>query len=167
LDLEARILYSLSFDTRVALPHPLAITYLQALNFFGQSREKISQRAVAHLNSALLSPQLLYLTHQPNELATAALFLAAREVGAKMPPDPWWELFDVDREQLGFVVCAIHSLEGLVRQQRADYPILFEGMVTRRAIKAELAKKGQEMPAFHGEADEEDEIMRRMDEEVQ
>lgn len=65
LQLEARILYTLGFDTHVALPHGLAVTYLQALDFCGDSsRTKITRRVVAYLNTALLSPQMLYLTHQ-------------------------------------------------------------------------------------------------------
>ncbi len=107
LALEGRILYALSFDTHVSLPHPLAVTYLQALDFLAhQPREALAQRALAHLNTALLSPQLLYLTHQPSALAVAAIYNAAKDVGAKMPDCEWWEVFDVDREELGFLVVA-------------------------------------------------------------
>uniref|UniRef100_L7J533 Cyclin domain-containing protein n=1 Tax=Pyricularia oryzae (strain P131) TaxID=1143193 RepID=L7J533_PYRO1 len=118
LALEGRILYALSFDTRVALPHPLAVTYLQALDFLAQPREVVSERAVAYLNAALLSPQLLYLTHQPSALAVAAVYNAARDLGAKMPECEWWEVFDVEREELGFLVVGLRSLEGWVRQQK-------------------------------------------------
>ena len=68
------------------------------------------------MNTALLSPQLLYLTHQPPELAVAAIYLAAREVGVKLPSVEWWEVFDVEREVLGFLVVAMGSLEGWVRE---------------------------------------------------
>ncbi|KAI1461411.1 cyclin-like protein [Annulohypoxylon moriforme] len=142
LGIEARILYSLSFDTHVALPHPLAITYLQALDFLSVPKTQIAARSIAYLNTALLSPQLLYLTHQPNALAVAAVYAAARDVGAKMPECAWWEVFDVDREELGFLVVGMRSLEGWARKQREGYEELGKGMVTRAFIEGEMRKRG-------------------------
>src|SRR5258706_48080 len=82
LHIEGQILNALSFNTHVSLPHPLAITYLQTLDMFSAAHPdgtgaRVARRAVAYLNTALLSPQMLYLTHQPNALATAAVYLAA------------------------------------------------------------------------------------------
>ena len=57
----------------------------------------------------------MYLTHQPSSLATAAIYLAAKEVGVKLPAEEWWEVFDTDREELGFLVVAMISMEGFVR----------------------------------------------------
>lgn len=165
LALEARILYTLSFDTHVGLPHPLAVTYLQALEFCNQSKEGISKRTVEYLNTALLSPQLLYLTHQPNMLAVAAVYNAAKDVGAKMPECEWWEVFDVEREELGFLVVAMRSLEGWVRRQREGIPWMSEGMVVRKTVQEELKKRG----VHNGngvEQDEEAVLMRMMDEKV-
>ncbi|KAK2614360.1 hypothetical protein N8I77_001196 [Diaporthe amygdali] len=142
LALEARILYTLSFDTHVALPHPLAVTYLQTLDFCNQPKERISRRTIEYLNTALLSPQLLYLTHQPNMLAVAAIYNAARDVGAKMPECEWWEVFDVEREELGFLVVAMRSLEGWVNKQREELPWMADGMVTRKAVQTELLTRG-------------------------
>ncbi|ORY65212.1 cyclin-like protein [Pseudomassariella vexata] len=173
LRLEARIVYSLSFDTHVALPHPLAITYLQALDFLSQPKAKVSQRVVEYLNTALLSPQLLYLTHQPNALAVAAIYSAARDVGAKMPDCAWWEVFDVDREELGFLVVGMRSLEGWVRKQRDEVEgLLGQGMVTRKGVEAEMRKRG--LGVGNGgngapgpeEEDEEAAMMRKLDERV-
>ncbi|KAL2107265.1 hypothetical protein VUR80DRAFT_5451 [Thermomyces stellatus] len=138
IEAEASMLHALGYDTTVALPHPLAVTYLQALDFAGKPRKEITSRAVAYLNTALLSPQVLYLTHQPGELATAAIFLAARDVGAGMPPEPWWELFDVDREQLGFLACSLNSVDSLMRKQREDFKFIADGMVTRKKLEEAL-----------------------------
>ncbi|KAI1409412.1 cyclin-like protein [Hypoxylon sp. FL1857] len=172
ISLEARILYSLSFDTHVALPHPLAITYLQALDFLSVPKARISARSVAYLNTALLSPQLLYLTHQPNALAVAAIYNAARDIGAKMPECAWWEVFDVDREELGFLVVGMRSLEGWVRKQRDENEELRKGMITRAFVEAEMRKRGLRLGNGRGETgddemeDEEAAMMRRMDERV-
>ncbi|KAI1210824.1 cyclin-like protein [Annulohypoxylon truncatum] len=175
LSLEARILYSLSFDTHVALPHPLAVTYLQALDFLSAApKTRIAARSVAYLNTALLSPQLLYLTHQPNALAVAAVYAAARDVGAKIPECAWWEVFDVDREELGFLVVGMRSLEGWVRRQREDYEELGQGMVTRAFVEGEMRKRGLRIGNGSGGGvveggemeDEETAMMRSLDEKA-
>jgi hypothetical protein len=102
----------------VNLPYTLCITYLQALDVFTHPRaSELAKRAISHLNTALLSPQMLFLTHQPPSLATAAIYLAAREVGIKLPEAEWWQVFDMDREELGFLCVGILSVEGFVRQE--------------------------------------------------
>ena len=164
LALEARILYCLSFDTHVSLPHPLAITYLQTLDFLGMAdRRAVSLRAVQHLNTALLSPQMLYLTHQPHALATAAVYCAARDLGAKMPECPWWEVFDVDREELGFLVVGMRSVEGILATRREELPWLASGMVTRARVEEEMRGRGLRVGDQKKGGDEEDEVMRMMD----
>ena len=115
---ESLLLSSIGFDTQVALPHCLALTYLQAL---GIASPSLAARALQHLNGGLLSPQLLYLTHQPNALASAAIYLAAKEVGVKLVDGNWWELFDVDREDLGFLVLAFGSFEGFAHTTKNDW----------------------------------------------
>ncbi|KAL2266993.1 hypothetical protein VTJ83DRAFT_4270 [Remersonia thermophila] len=154
LRLEGLVLAALGFDTHVALPHPLAVTYLQALDFFSfrrdgskeAGRRALAARAVAYLNAALLSPQALYLTHQPPALAVAAMYSAARDVGAKMPECEWWEVFDVDREELGFLVVGMRSVEGWGRKMRKDMKEAMRGrergMLTRKDVEGELRRRG-------------------------
>jgi hypothetical protein len=104
---ESMILAGIGFDTRVALPYTLALTYMQAL---GVSSTRLAERVFEHLNAGLLSPQLLYLTHQPNALAVGAIYLASREIGVKLVEQNWWEVFDVEREDLGFLVLSYGSV---------------------------------------------------------
>jgi cyclin L len=116
---ESLLLAGIGFNTHVALPHPLALTYLSALS---TNSEQLAKRVFEHLNGALLSPQLLYLTHQPNVLATAAIYLSAMEVGVKLVEGTnWWEVFDVDREALGFCVMAMGSVEGFASAEREKW----------------------------------------------
>ncbi|KAF2396105.1 hypothetical protein EJ06DRAFT_516789 [Trichodelitschia bisporula] len=139
---EAIVLRVLGFNTHVATPYTLCINYLQALDVFpGPRATAIARRAFAYLNAALLSPQLVYLTHQPHALAVAAIYLAAREGGVKLPDGEWWAVFDVEREELGFLVVALRSLEGFVRGER-------EAWGGRRVplslgeVEAELERRG-------------------------
>lgn len=116
---EKAILISLGFDAKAVLPYNLALTYLQALS---ASASDIVERVLAHLNAALLSPQFLYLTHQPNVLAVGAIYLAAREQGVTLVDDEvaWWEVFDVGREELGFLVLSMASMDGFVKAQELE-----------------------------------------------
>ncbi|PSN67261.1 hypothetical protein BS50DRAFT_493770 [Corynespora cassiicola Philippines] len=118
-DTEQRILKTLGFQVQVILPYTLCITYLQTLEVLSHPRGKeLAKKAWAHLNTALLSPQLLYLTHQPPSLATAAIYLAAKETGIKLPDVDWWEVFDTDREELGFLVVGLLSVEKFVAEEK-------------------------------------------------
>ncbi|KAK6368105.1 hypothetical protein LTS17_009845 [Exophiala oligosperma] len=111
---ESMILAGIGFDVRVSLPHGLALTYLNAL---GVSSKKVCRRVFEHLNTGLLSPQLLYLTHQPNALAVGAIYLAARETDTKLVGQNWWQVFDVDREDLGFLVLAYGSIANFAESE--------------------------------------------------
>ncbi len=51
----------------------------------------------------------------------AAIYLAAREVGVKLPSVEWWEVFDVDRETLGFLVVGLGSCEGWIRNEKEKW----------------------------------------------
>ncbi|KAI4162954.1 MAG: hypothetical protein LQ342_003465 [Letrouitia transgressa] len=125
LQTEAKILRCLGFETKVIIPHHLALTYLQTLGTLavppiGQSTA-LARRTIGYLNTALFSSQLLYLTHQPSSLAVAAVYLAAREVGVKLPGNEWWEVFDVDREELGFLVVGLRSCEGFIESEKEKW----------------------------------------------
>lgn len=140
--LESLILRKLGFQTHVALPYSLCINYMQTLDVSNSAEgSALARRVFAQLNTALLSPQLLYLTHQPSAIATAAIYLAAREVGVSLPDTEWWEVFDVDREDLGFIVVALGSVEGFALEEkrkwgRRNVPLTVEELqaeVERRA----------------------------------
>ena len=119
---ESQILRKLGYQIHVALPHSLCVNYLQTLDVLtASSGQELARRAHAHLNSALFSPQLLYLTHQPNALAVAAIYLGARETGTSLADEPWWEIFDVDREELGFLVVALTSVASFVESYTEAY----------------------------------------------
>ncbi|RDW77795.1 hypothetical protein BP6252_05848 [Coleophoma cylindrospora] len=169
LHIEGQILAALGFNTHVALPHPLAITYLQTLDaFHGKGGKAVAQRTVQYLNTSLLSPQMLYLTHQPCALATAAIYLASREAGLKMPENEWWEVFDTEREELGFLVVGMKSLEGIAQEARERYGGV--AMISRDDIRQELRKMGLVPGSGSGSGDavedEEAEMARMLDAKV-
>ncbi len=142
---------------------------MQTLDVFSAPKtgKEVAKRAVQYLNSALLSPQMMYLTHQPCSLATAACYLAAREVGFKLPECEWWEVFDCEREELGFLVVGMGSLEGVVRREVARWGE-GKGMITRADVRGEVKKLGKSVGNGNGTVvdDEEAEMARMLDEKV-
>lgn len=153
--LEGYILNAIGFGLHVALPHSLSITYLQTLDLFSSAYSKstgpkLARRVISLLNTALLSPQMLYLTHQPNALAVAAIYLAARQEGVNLPSVEWWEVFDVEREELGFLVVAFLSLEGWCAEMGKQA----FGVLTKSDIKGLIG----------GQVDEEAEMAMLLDE---
>lgn len=107
---------------------------------------------------------MLYLTHQPAALATAAIYLATREKGMKMPDVEWWEVFDCEREELGFLVVGMQSLEGLVRREKRRWGE--RAMPTRSDIRDELNMLGVGHGGANYVEDEEAEMARLMDQKV-
>jgi hypothetical protein len=109
---------------------------------------------------------MLYLTHQPSSLATAAVYLAARDEGHKLVDIEWWEVFDCEREELGFLVLGMVSLEGIARREVERWGE--RGMITRLAVRDELKNLGVEANGNGAlEEDEEAEMARMMDEKVE
>lgn len=125
LETESILLRTLGFNTNVVLPHRLALTYLQTLGVLpripSSDSKALTSRTLAHLNTALFSPQLLYVTHQPYTLAVAAIYLAARETVVKLTEWDWWEIFDVDREDLGFLVVGLQSCEAWILAEKKNW----------------------------------------------
>jgi hypothetical protein len=146
----------------------LAITYLQTLDIFSpaynsknkNTGKEVGRRAIEYLNTALLSPQMLYLTHQPCTLATAAVYLAARERGVKLPESEWWEVFDCEREELGFLVVGMESLGGVASREVERWG--GKGMVTREDVKGEFGKMGMVLGNGKGGVEDEEAEMARM-----
>ena len=144
LQTESILLRAISFITQVTLPHHLALTYIQTLGVLPPTptvkSTALAARTLAYLNTSLLSPQILYLTHQPSALAVAAVYLAAREVGVKLTSAEWWEVFDVDREELGFLVVGMGSCEGWVKLERKRWlgkgcPLTIEELETELSMR--------------------------------
>ena len=148
---ESQILRTLGFQPLVALPYTLCINYLQALDVFADAiGPLVAKRAFMLINNSLLSPQMLHITHQPSAIAVASIYLAAREVGAKLPEVEWWEVFDVDREELGFLVVALQSLEGFAAAERGTWakrrvPLTVKDLrrVARQVLGGDVHNPGQ------------------------
>lgn len=79
------------------------------------------------------------------------MYLAAREVGVKLPGVEWWEVFDVEREELGFLVVGLRSLKGwvgglMVEEGEGEGKGNGKGgmMVTVEEVEVEVGRLGEE-----------------------
>ena len=125
------------------------MTYLQTLDVLPSPpttlSKRLAKRTIALLNTALLSPQILYLTHQPPALAVAAIYLAAREVGETLSREEWWEVFDVEREELGFLVVGMNSVEGWIWKERDNWKRRGRGCsLDAEGLEREISLRKQE-----------------------
>ncbi|SZF05239.1 unnamed protein product [Blumeria hordei] len=167
LHLEGQILNALGFNLHVALPHPLAIIYLQTLDLLtstDKTGQSVALRTIAYLNTALLSPQMLYLTHQPYQLATAAIYLSTREMNIALPECAWWEVFDCEREDVGFLIVAMMSVETLVERERGRWDN--KDMILRADIAAAIKKSNNGWEQSESGEDEESRMAKLLDEKV-
>ena len=77
-------------------------------------------------------------------MATAAIYLAAREVGVKLPEGEWWEVFDTEREELGFLCVGMLSVEGWARREKEVWGERKVPMRVEEVVKEVERRKGEE-----------------------
>eukprot|EP00931_Biecheleriopsis_adriatica_P089891 TRINITY_DN63963_c0_g1_i1.p1 TRINITY_DN63963_c0_g1~~TRINITY_DN63963_c0_g1_i1.p1 ORF type:complete len:434 (-),score=93.79 TRINITY_DN63963_c0_g1_i1:34-1335(-) len=106
---ERNILRELGFEVALLLDHPhrYVLEYLEYLN----RPAKLKQKAWSYLNDSLQTS--LCCSHQPNEIAAASLFLAARSLKMKLPSKPpWWEVLGThlkDAKQIALRILALYT----------------------------------------------------------
>mmetsp|Transcript_19039 Transcript_19039/g.34427 ORF Transcript_19039/g.34427 Transcript_19039/m.34427 type:complete len:331 (+) Transcript_19039:83-1075(+) len=107
---ERHILKELGFAVALLLEHPHKFVLPFVNSLFGKDlRQDIAQKAWAYLNDAMRTN--LCCTHKPHQLAVASIYLAARQMGIKMPQNPpWWSPLDTEASDLRLISRAILSL---------------------------------------------------------
>jgi transcription initiation factor TFIIIB Brf1 subunit/transcription initiation factor TFIIB len=96
--MELLVLKELGFILYVDHPHNFFFHYVNALN----AGQEIAQRAWNFLNDAMRTN--ICLRYKPENIATAAIYLAARVLQMKLPDNPpWYDLFDTDKKRKSFL----------------------------------------------------------------
>lgn len=139
---EAQVLRAIGYQTHVALPYTLCIIYLQTLGLLTTSTDghRLAQIAVRRINDMLISPQMVFLKHQPGELAAAAIYAAAQEseTGTKLPDLGWWEIFELRSEKLAELVVQLREFSARAQEEGSPglncrAPLTVEGIVATLA----------------------------------
>jgi hypothetical protein len=91
--------------------------------------------------------------------------MAARDGDVKLP-DEWWEVFDCEREELGFLAAGMRSLETVVRREEERWEGQSTCMLTREDVREEMRRLGVGNGIGNGNGtaeDEEAEMARMLD----
>ena len=108
---EIHILDSLGFNVHVQHPHGYVVNYLQVLGLTAPTpsmKEAPLQRAWNYVNDCSRTPAVVLF--QANVLATAAIFLACRDLGIPLSTkSQWWQVFDTQWPQIQIIAAILQS----------------------------------------------------------
>lgn len=110
LKAEQAILRELGFIIHAEHAHKFVFYYIRVLlaRGFNEQYPELAQRAWNYANDLYRST--ICLKFRPNVLACGAIFLASRDLKIPLPEPTWWELFDVQKDQVYEVATGILSL---------------------------------------------------------
>ena len=107
---ERLVLRALGFYVQPRHPTGLLVNYLNALEVVDP---RLAQRAVNYVNDA--GGSVVYICHQPNVVACAAIRLAAKDFQMELPKDPeWFRVFDVEEKELAKcceLICSVYTFK--------------------------------------------------------
>ena len=63
------------------------------------------------------------------------MLFRSREVGFKLPEMSWWEIFDTDREELGFLVASMTSMEAFTSHEEQAWADKIPPMTIEKVAK--------------------------------
>jgi hypothetical protein len=134
---EMQILKRLGFDVQVVLPYGTLVNYMRLLGL--TSRNEAMSMAWGYLNDALQTP--VYALYAVPTVVSAAILLTTRQLGIALPSGPtncWWELFDVEWEDL-WTVCGY--IMRLYRERTTAERVEIIGLLTKRDFRQWLEKQ--------------------------
>lgn len=109
LRVELHVLKELGFGFYNIMDHPhkFILYYLRVLDLDFEG--DVSQQAWNYLNDSLRTD--LSLRFRSEVIACAAIYMASRSLGIKLPEDPpWWILFNADMREMGEICNTILAL---------------------------------------------------------
>ncbi|XP_070149548.1 cyclin-L1-like isoform X2 [Polyergus mexicanus] len=94
---ERRVLKELGFCVHVKHPHKIIVMYLQVLGY--EKNRSLMQQSWNYMNDSLRSD--VFLRYQPETVACACVYLAARQLQLPLPVSPtWFSLFKVNESSI-------------------------------------------------------------------
>ncbi|XP_051176358.1 cyclin-L1 isoform X1 [Leptopilina boulardi] len=94
---ERRVLKELGFCVHVKHPHKIIVMYLQVLGY--EKNKGLMQQSWNYMNDSLRSD--VFLRHHPETVASACIYLAARQLQLSLPSTPaWFSVFKVKEKDI-------------------------------------------------------------------
>uniref|UniRef100_A0A672PLP3 Cyclin L1 n=1 Tax=Sinocyclocheilus grahami TaxID=75366 RepID=A0A672PLP3_SINGR len=136
---ERRVLKELGFCVHVKHPHKIIVMYLQVLEC--EKNQMLVQTAWNYMNDALRTN--VFVRFEPETIACACIYLAARVLQIPLPSKPYWYLvFGATREDIK-EICI--STMKLYSREKPNSEQLEKQVEKRRVVleEARLKAKGQ------------------------
>lgn len=150
LRVELHVLKELGFGFYNIMDHPhkFILYYLRVLEL--DIEGDVSQRAWNYVNDSLRTD--LSLRFRSEVVACAAIYMASRSLGIKLPDNPpWWVLFNADMQEMGEICNTILALYH--RPQVAFLEPLCERSVFRRGGPLRRDAVVEDVPEVYAPAD--------------
>ncbi|KAM5141573.1 cyclin-L2 [Mantella aurantiaca] len=130
---ERRILKELGFCVHVKHPHKIIVMYLQVLEC--ERNKHLVQTSWNYMNDSLRTD--VFVRFNPETIACACIYLAARTLEISLPNRPhWFLLFGAAEEEIREICVQILKLYS---RKKADLTVL-ESKVEKRKLQIEEAK---------------------------
>ena len=132
IKLERRLLKELGFCVHVKHPHKSIVVFLNVLGL--DKNRDLVQTAWNYMNDSLRS--VLFVSHSPETIACACIYLAARVLQVPLPNKPhWFYLFNATEEDIKQICVSILK----IYQQRKNIPYNLGTTVAERIEKLKEA----------------------------
>ncbi|KAK7501860.1 hypothetical protein BaRGS_00006946 [Batillaria attramentaria] len=136
---ERRVLKELGFCVHVKHPHKIIVSYLQVLEHI--DNPKLVQSSWNYMNDSLRTDVLV--RYQPEAVACACIFLAARRLQVPLPSNPpWYELFRVDRLDIEAICMALLHLYARAKPNYDQLEKIVEEAKKQQVEAKQRAKSG-------------------------
>ncbi|XP_070615240.1 cyclin-L2 isoform X2 [Erythrolamprus reginae] len=130
---ERRVLKELGFCVHVKHPHKIIVMYLQVLE--SERNQHLVQTSWNYMNDSLRTD--VFMSYQPETIACACIYLAARTLQIPLPNRPhWFLLFGATEQEIQEVCLKILKLYSV---KKVDLAIL-ESRVEQRRLALEEEK---------------------------
>jgi len=141
IKMEHRILAELGFCVHVQHPHKIIVMYLEILD--KKNNKAFIQTAWNYMNDSFRTT--VFCEYQPETIACACIFLAARMLKIALPSEPnWYEIFDATTEKIETIALKILKLYS--KQQRPYSEVIAKVEVLREAKKKLVKQANSSVP---------------------
>lgn len=141
IKMEHRILAELGFCVHVQHPHKIIVMYLEILD--KKNNKAFIQTAWNYMNDSFRTT--VFCEYQPETIACACIFLAARMLKIALPSNPhWYEVFDATTEEVEKIALTILKLYS--NQPRPYDELIAKVDVIREAKKKLVKQANSSMP---------------------
>ncbi|XP_062622271.1 cyclin-L1-like [Saccostrea cucullata] len=141
---ERRILKELGFCVHVQHPHKVIVMYLQVLE--AEKNQRLVQCAWNYMNDSFRTD--VFVRFQPETIACACIYLAARQLQIPLPNSPsWFAIFNVDEQNIQEICLTILKLYA---RPRPNYEKLEAKVNELKKAQMEAKNKAKGLSSDYG-----------------